>query len=81
MPEIYLNDGLLAKQWQSFSVDYGVMGFIGAMTQKAACDSQDNCDPEEDNVPAEGWRQLWTLVNSNLSTDEAIEWSTDIDWR
>lgn len=87
LPEIYLNDGRNAQQWYQMSTyalsRFGkAYDFIGAMTTFGACQQYpDSSCPYIDNTPAEGWTQLYNLVNgSNLSTWDSIPYVTDIRW-
>ena len=87
LPEIYLNDGRNAEQWYQLSAyakqTYGKpYNFIGVMTTYGACQQYpDSSCPYIDNTPAEGWTQLYNLVNgSNLSTWDSIPFVTDIRW-
>jgi len=90
VPEIYRNDGYLAKQWQAISEYgaiykglYGRINFSGAMTQWQACQTrpEDEC-VTLDNTPEEGWLQLYTEINRDPRTaQEILQWVTDIDWQ
>ena len=87
IPEIYLNNGVHAKQWAYLSkwgVDHGYpkMVFLSAMTQLQACGGIDKSDClTTDNTPQEAWYQLYNEVNFWPSTSlEYIPWMTDIDW-
>jgi len=93
VPEIYRNDGYLARQWQAVS-KYGViykngkMIFPGLMTQWQACQQRDGneCTRTDgtglDNTPEEGWQQLYTALNSDPDTvQEVLRWTTDIRWQ
>jgi hypothetical protein len=78
VPEIYLPDGANAQQWYRISLyGWAVHGqaiiFSGVMTQMQAC----NC-PGQTNPPAEGWSQLYNLINSDFKTAYDIKWLTDI---
>jgi len=90
LPEIYRNDGFLARQWAAVS-KYGslYMGsriiFSGAMTQMVACQqrraSDSSCD-SLDNTPVEGWGQLVDAVNADAFTEQPLpQYSTDIRWQ
>ncbi|MHB1356362.1 MAG: hypothetical protein ACYCZF_10345 [Anaerolineae bacterium] len=80
VPEIYLPNGVNAQQWYRISL-YGwtVHGqaiiFSGVLTQMQAC----NC-PGQTNPPAEGWSQLYNLINSDFKTAYDIKWLSDISW-
>jgi len=85
LPEIYLNDGANAKQWQQLSL-YGYlhhggrMVIKGAMTQLGACQTV-GCHPDEDNTPAQGWSQLYFWLRSDdRAWQNTLDWSTDITW-
>ncbi|MBE0696334.1 MAG: hypothetical protein IH586_05370, partial [Anaerolineaceae bacterium] len=88
LPEIYLNDGRNAQQWYQMSVyskqKYGkAYDFIGVMTTYGACQQSpgDTSCPYIDNTPAQGWTQLYNLVNgSDMSTWDSIPFVTDIRW-
>jgi hypothetical protein len=78
VPEIYLPDGANAQQWYRISLyGWAVHGqaiiFSGVMTQMQAC----NCSGQT-NPPAEGWSQLYNLINSDFKTAYDIKWLTDI---
>jgi hypothetical protein len=89
IPEIYSNNGVLARQWAAVS-KYGSLYlgsrivFTGAMTQMQACQqrSDDPDCPELDNTPAEGWGQLVDAVNAETYTAQPFpQYSTDIKWQ
>lgn len=89
LPEIYRNDGYLARQWQAVSLyGYlylgGAISFSGVMTQYQAC-QQRSSDPTcetLDNTPEEGWTQLMTELNRNPNTVQSVlRWVTDIRWQ
>jgi len=90
VPEIYRNDGYLARQWAAVS-KYGslVKGsrivFSGVMTQMQACQQRSGSDPScssLDNTPAEGWAQLVDAISSDAFTQTNLpRWSTDIRWQ
>jgi hypothetical protein len=89
LPEIYLNDGENARQWQQISLygvlnEYASMVFNGSLTQWQACqdieETEDPCDPDEDNTSAEGFTQLWDAVNGSSLTASYIGWRTDLTW-
>lgn len=90
VPEIYSNNGFLAKQWQAISEygalykgNYGRINFSGPMTQWQACLTR----PENecltlDNTPEEGWLQLYTEINRDpLTAQNVLQWVTDMDWQ
>ncbi len=95
VPEIYRNDGYLAKQWQAVS-KYGAIykqpigriDFSGPMTQWQACQQRPNneCTRTDgnglDNTPEEGWLQLYSALNSDpLTAQPVLRWVTDIRWQ
>jgi hypothetical protein len=87
LPEIYLNDGRNAQQWYQMSAyarqKYGkAYDFIGVMTTYTACKQYPDAScPYIDNTPAEGWTQLYKLINgSDTSTWDSIPFVTDIRW-
>ncbi len=89
IPEIYSNNGTLAKQWQAVS-KYGAlylsgrMGFPGVMTQYQACQQKldDDTCPVLDNTPEQGWTQLYEELNKDPMTSvDMIRWVTDIRWQ
>ncbi len=93
VPEIYRNDGYLAKQWQAVS-EYGAIYksrkiiFSGVMTQWQSCQQRPNyeCTRTDgyglDNTPEEGWLQLYTALNSDVRTlQDVLRWTTDIRWQ
>lgn len=90
VPEIYRNDGYLARQWAAIS-QYGQtylktsrIVFSGVMTQWGACQQRGGSDPTcatLDNTPEEGWYQL---VNALIAINDPTpypRWSTDIRWQ
>lgn len=89
VPEIYLNSGVNAKQWQTLS-EYAArikglkIDFSGPMTQYQAC-IQRNGDPtcpQMDNTPSQGWQQLYDALNaSSYTTQSVLRWVTDIAWQ
>lgn len=90
VPEIYRNDGTLARQWAAVS-KYGALYqasrivFSGVMTQMQACQQPSHrdgsCDTL-DNTPAEGWSQLVDAINMDAYTvSPNPRWSTDIKWQ
>ncbi|MEN4010828.1 MAG: hypothetical protein ROW48_02210 [Bellilinea sp.] len=89
LPQIYRNDGYLAKQWQAVSL-YGdlhlggAMVFAGVMTQYQACQQRtsDSLCPILDNTPEEGWTQMMNELNRNANTAQSVlRWVTDIRWQ
>ncbi len=85
LPLIYATNGVNAQQWALLSLySYNTRGysfiFIGPMTQKQACDQSPGQCPGLDNTPLQGWNQLYTELNRNLSTAFTPPWLTDIKW-
>ncbi|MHB8932787.1 MAG: hypothetical protein ACYC6H_04890 [Bellilinea sp.] len=90
VPEIYSNNGTLARQWAVIS-EYGAkykasrIVFSGVMTQMQACWQRAGSDPScasLDNTPDEGWQQLVYAVNSSVYTiSPSPRWVTDIKWQ
>lgn len=90
LPEIYLNTGIHARQWQQMSwysaTRHGLrMDFVGAMTQQVACQQRGGCTfsngQRMDNPPDVGWRQLYeALFKDPLTRQTKLRWSTDIRW-
>ena len=90
LPEIYLNSGVNALQWQAVS-EYGAlyqgqrMDFVGPMTQYQACLQRRVTDPScvyMDNTPEEGWLQLYdALRGDTLTAESKLSWVTDIRWQ
>jgi hypothetical protein len=95
VPEIYRNDGYLARQWQAVSKfgaiykqPYGKIDFSGPMTQWQACKQRQSneCTRTDgyglDNTPGEGWQQLYDALNSDPFTAQPVlRWVTDIRWQ
>ncbi len=88
IPEIYSNNGVLARQWAAVS-KYGSLYlgsrivFTGAMTQMQACQQRGGTECNTlDNTPAEGWGQLFDAVNAETFTAQPfLQYSTDIKWQ
>ncbi|GAP09424.1 hypothetical protein BECAL_00568 [Bellilinea caldifistulae] len=88
LPEIYRNDGYLARQWQAVSL-YGAlykggkMTFAGAMTQFQSCQQKKSAECATlDNTPDEGWSQLYDWLNQDPRTaQQVLRWVTDIRWQ
>ena len=88
LPEIYRNDGYLARQWQAVSL-YGAlykggkMTFAGAMTQYQSCQQRPSAECATlDNTPEEGWSQLYYWLNQDRRTaQQVLRWVTDIRWQ
>ncbi|MFA5835320.1 MAG: hypothetical protein WC837_00050 [Bellilinea sp.] len=88
VPEIYSNNGVLARQWAAVS-KYGSLYlgsriiFTGTMTQMQACQQRGGTECNTlDNTPAEGWGQLFDAVNVETFTAQPfLQYSTDIRWQ
>lgn len=89
VPEIYLNSGVNARQWQTLS-EYaarhkgGRIDYSGPMTQYQACvqRSDDSTCPQMDNTPEQGWQQLYDALNASpLTAQPLLRWVTDIAWQ
>ena len=85
MPQIYLNDAEMARQWARISL-YGYesggtpIEFDGVMTQYVAY-AERGGHHSLDNTPSRGWRQLWAeLFKNALLRQRYAPWSTDIRW-
>ncbi|HZW05228.1 MAG TPA: hypothetical protein VFF68_14945, partial [Anaerolineaceae bacterium] len=80
VPEIYVTDGVNARQWQAISLFGAVykgsrMDFLGVMTQSGACTTRD-CHDVEKNTPEMGWTQLYNeLKKSGLTRQDLLRWS------
>ncbi len=94
VPEIYSNNGTLARQWQAISkyaAQYkgGRIDFTGPMTQYQACLQQwdpvtkkgDSSCETLDNTPEEGWQQLYDALNADKDTAQSLDYVTDIGWQ
>ena len=88
VPEIYRNDGFLARQWAAVSkagsLYFGSrIIFSGAMTQMVACQQRGGTECNTlDNTPSEGWEQLYGAVNAETFTAQPfLQYSTDIKWQ
>jgi hypothetical protein len=79
VPEIYQYS--MADQWYYESVyssaneANGRLGFLGTMTQYAAC----GCGSST-YTAAQGFNELQSLINGNSSTSYTMSYSTDITW-
>jgi len=89
VPEIYRNDGYLARQWAAVS-QYGSLYqtsrivFSGVMTQWGACQQRAGSDPTcetLDNTPEEGWYQMVGALQTINDPTPYPRWSTDIRWQ
>lgn len=85
LPEIYLSNGVNARQWWAVSLyaalyQGGRMDFAGVMTQSQAC-QQRGCSTD-DNPPEVGWKQLFDALNADTRTAQPVlRWITDIRWQ
>ncbi len=79
VPEIY--QWLMGDQWyyesvySSTSESNGRLGFLGTMTQYAAC----GCGSST-YTPAQGFDTLQNLINGDSRTSYTMSYSTDITW-
>jgi hypothetical protein len=86
LPEVYANSGANAEQWYQLSLysyqHHGSrMDIAGVMTQIQSCrDTHDRCRGMS-NHPAQGWTQLWRVLNRDPRTAQPIRFLTDIAWR
>ena len=85
IPEIYNERGVSAAQWQAIShwaVDkgHGPIIFWGALTQWQACTDQDDSCEGKKNLPEQGWKQLWDVLNRDPKTAQNLPVLTDIRW-
>lgn len=85
LPEIYLTNGWNASQWYlmsvwAFNTHGSPMVMSGAMTQWQACQDVGGCT-STDNTPAQGWLQLYNMLNADARTAQPLKWSTDITWQ
>ena len=83
---IYANNWINAEEWQSLSKyskqshGYRII-FSGTTTQNKACEQRpDEYCPALDNTPEEGYKQLYTVLNSDPDTVQSLLWSTDMKW-
>lgn len=85
LPEIYSEDGVMAAQWYRLSLYSYLrhgdrMTFAGAVSQSRACGQTTNGCDGLSNEPADAWTQLWTALNRDPRTAQALPWSTDFGW-
>jgi hypothetical protein len=90
LPEIYhgyyseLPYGSDANHWKNLSVfsanqmNDGPMYFVGSLTERIGC--KDNCS-DPNNYPWEGFQLLSRALASNVTTRQAMRWSTDIEYQ
>jgi hypothetical protein len=84
-----------ASQWQKFAswiynnypnLPYSNIEFEGTMTQYWACQDKKEipgqaCAPGTDNMPSDGWLQLFTELNNYTQTTQLLlRYSTDVRW-
>jgi hypothetical protein len=83
IPEIYYSS--MADEWYneslySFNTQDGPIGFLGTMTQYAACGQSSGCNQSATFTPAGGFNALQNLINGNSDTSHTMSYSTDISW-
>jgi len=87
LPEIYLEDGGNARQWQRVSL-YSVFAtgsriiVRGAMSQRTACQERPPCAGTA-NSPDNAWYQMYVALNTDSRTAELpsdLPYLTDISW-
>ena len=91
LPEIYLTNGVNARQWYAISkyaalYRGGRIDYIGPMTQYGACQvrsSDYGCSSgQTNNTPNQGWTQLFNELNKDpLTAQSILRWVTDITWQ
>ncbi|MFZ2098790.1 MAG: hypothetical protein WAV05_19320, partial [Anaerolineales bacterium] len=84
-----------SEQWYYLSLYmylqyYDPIGFMGSLTKSSACQERDDCNsglPDAiDNLPSEGWLELWGRIMSDPRTSTIngipleMPVSTDISW-
>jgi hypothetical protein len=84
LPEIYTNSGSQAKQWYQLARytarnKPAKMLMAGTLTQFGACQQVGGCTTT-DNTPAEGWTQLYNLLNADPTVRHSPRWSADISY-
>jgi hypothetical protein len=85
LPQIYTPTGSMAREWFQLSLysyrRHGSrMTLAGALAQHMACrQSSDPCRGMN-NSPAQAWRQLNRLLNSDLRTAQELRWLSDFRW-
>jgi hypothetical protein len=96
LPEIYGNSNSptyspQADQWYAVGIytydnhNHTKLVFQGALTQWAACQGSlpgaVYCRSNYlDNTPADGWRKLYSKLNSDPRTSQDLPWSSDMTW-
>jgi hypothetical protein len=84
LPEIYTNSGSQARQWYHLA-RYAALNkparmlMAGTLTQFAACQQVGGC-ATTDNTPAEGWTQLYNLLNADPTVRHSPRWSADLSY-
>ncbi|MGI5122141.1 hypothetical protein ACQEU5_21780 [Marinactinospora thermotolerans] len=85
IPQIYRTDGIQARQWAAISAwgarsGKGNVRFVGAMSQRKACEQRGGCSTTN-NTPQAAWTQLYEELNSHSDTKVAeLPYSTDMRW-
>jgi hypothetical protein len=84
LPQIYTNSGSQARQWyqiarHAYLNKPATMVMSGRLTQYGACQQVGGCTGT-DNTPAEGWTQLYNLLNADPAVRHRPRWSADISY-
>jgi hypothetical protein len=84
LPEIYTNSGSQARQWYQIARHAHLnkpanMVLSGTLTQYGACQQVGGCTGTN-NTPAEGWTQLYNLLNADPAVRRQPRWSADISY-
>ncbi|MBI4300227.1 MAG: hypothetical protein HY677_03750, partial [Chloroflexi bacterium] len=79
LPEIYLESGINADQWQYLS-RWSAVNHSQRMTSKGALSQWAAAGLCCTNTPAQAWMQLWNSLNADPLTAQDLSWSTDISW-
>lgn len=83
VPEIYLQNGVQAQQWQKISkhattIGKAKMQFAGTLTQHGACAQGNPCNGTN-NTAQQGWQQLWDATAADAATAlPSLRFATDI---
>src|SRR5438876_2209589 len=92
VPEIYLEDGTSAREWEQLSLwalryHNSAIGYQGSATEHDACMTPSNvqyCQTNHlNNTRDQGWSQLWDAENGDpgtASSTGSLHWSTDWSW-